>query len=196
MAGKHDGAGGSGKLEDGTGLYEILGVSRTASSDEIRKAYLNRSLELHPDKNPGNKDAMENFQRLHNAFKILSDPDKRAIYDQMGIEMGDSYPSVYELSRRSNQRVTLDDIESFHDDYRGSEAETKDLKDLYTKHDGDMDEVFAHLMCSKPSEDSYRFMGVIDEAISSGELMETPEYRMWKCLVSEEIPEECSSQTY
>ena len=64
--------------------YEVLGVSRNANADEIKKAYRKAAIEFHPDKNPGDKEAEEKFKEAAEAYDVLSNPDKRARYDQFG----------------------------------------------------------------------------------------------------------------
>lgn len=64
--------------------YEVLGVSKTASADEIKKAYRKKAIQYHPDKNPGDKEAEEKFKEAAEAYDVLSNPDKRARYDQFG----------------------------------------------------------------------------------------------------------------
>lgn len=64
--------------------YEILGLQKGASEEEIKKAYRKMAVKYHPDKNPGDKTAEENFKQLGEAYEVLSDPQKRAAYDQYG----------------------------------------------------------------------------------------------------------------
>ena len=64
--------------------YEILGVPRDATQEQIKKAYRELALKYHPDRNPGDKEAEERFKEINEAYQVLSDPEKRAQYDRYG----------------------------------------------------------------------------------------------------------------
>lgn len=64
--------------------YEVLEVSKTATAEEIKKAYRKKAIQYHPDKNPGDKEAEEKFKEAAEAYDVLSNEDKRARYDQFG----------------------------------------------------------------------------------------------------------------
>lgn len=64
--------------------YEVLGVSKSATEDEIKKAYRKKAMEFHPDRNPGNKEAEAKFKEAAEAYDVLHDPDKKAAYDRYG----------------------------------------------------------------------------------------------------------------
>ncbi|HJE38379.1 MAG: molecular chaperone DnaJ [Candidatus Amulumruptor caecigallinarius] len=68
--------------------YEVLGVQKNATADELKKAYRKLALKYHPDRNPGDKEAEEKFKEAAEAYDVLSDADKRARYDQFGHNMG------------------------------------------------------------------------------------------------------------
>ncbi len=65
-------------------FYDILGLDKSASAAEIKKAYRKKAIEFHPDKNPGDEKAEENFKKAAEAYEILSDPNKKSKYDQFG----------------------------------------------------------------------------------------------------------------
>ncbi|HOC59940.1 MAG TPA: DnaJ C-terminal domain-containing protein [Smithellaceae bacterium] len=73
--------------------YQVLGVEKKASADEIKKAYRKLAVKWHPDKNPGNKSAEEKFKKISEAYAVLSDANKRAQYDQFG--SADQYRQQY-----------------------------------------------------------------------------------------------------
>ena len=98
--------------------YKILGVSRSASADEIKSAYRKLAMQYHPDRNPGDKQAEERFKEMNEAYQVLSDPQKRARYDQLG----DSYSQWQQngtpgnfnwgqwTSQQGAQGVNIDDL--------------------------------------------------------------------------------------
>ena len=71
--------------------YEVLGVSKNATPEEIKKAYRKMAIKYHPDKNPGDKTAEEKFKEAAEAYDVLSDSEKRAKYDQFGHSMGQGF---------------------------------------------------------------------------------------------------------
>lgn len=71
-------------MADKRDYYEILGCSKSATADELKKAYRKFAIQFHPDKNPGDKKSEEKFKELNEAYETLSDPQKRKMYDQFG----------------------------------------------------------------------------------------------------------------
>ncbi len=69
--------------------YKVLGVDRKARADDIRKAYRKLAMQYHPDRNPGDKKAEERFKEINEAYQVLSDPQKRTRYDQLGSAYSD-----------------------------------------------------------------------------------------------------------
>lgn len=93
--------------------YEVLGVSKNASDDEIKKAYKKMAIKYHPDRNPGDKEAEEKFKEAAEAYDVLRDPQKRARYDQFGPE------GVNGAGGFGGQSMNMDDIFSMFGDIFG-----------------------------------------------------------------------------
>ena len=85
--------------------YEVLGVSKTASDDELKKAYRKLAKQYHPDLNPGNAEAEQKFKEANEAYEVLSDKDKRAKYDQFGPAGGGSQLRRRRFWRRRFRRL-------------------------------------------------------------------------------------------
>ena len=95
--------------------YEVLGVDKKASADEIKKAYKKMAIKYHPDRNPGDKEAEEKFKEAAEAYEVLSDENKRARYDQFGhAGMGGAAGGGY-----GGQGMSMDDIFSMFGDIFG-----------------------------------------------------------------------------
>jgi curved DNA-binding protein len=86
-----------------TDYYKILGISKTASEEDIKKAYRKLARKLHPDLNPNDKEANKKFQQINEANEVLSDPEKRKKYDQYGEQYGENWENAeqFEKARQS-----------------------------------------------------------------------------------------------
>ncbi|MBO4444897.1 MAG: molecular chaperone DnaJ [Bacteroidaceae bacterium] len=97
--------------------YEVLGVDKNASDDDIKKAYKKLAIKYHPDRNPGDKQAEEKFKEAAEAYSVLSDKDKRARYDQFGPEGVDGAGGGF-----SGGGFSMDDIFSMFGDIFGGHS--------------------------------------------------------------------------
>src|SRR5690349_4655854 len=103
-----------------TDYYQSLGVSRTASADDIRKEYRKLAMKYHPDRNPNDKQAEDKFKEINEAYQVLSDPEKRARYDQLGsayhnYQRGGGTPGGFNWDQwqtrgSGGQQVNFDDL--------------------------------------------------------------------------------------
>ena len=98
--------------------YEVLGVEKTATADEIKKAYRKKAIQYHPDKNPGDKEAEEKFKEAAEAYEVLSNPDKRSRYDQFG-HAGVDGAAGGGYGGFGGQGMSMDDIFSMFGDIFG-----------------------------------------------------------------------------
>jgi molecular chaperone DnaJ len=78
--------------ENQTDYYRVLGLSPEAKDSEVRKAYRKLALRYHPDRNPGNQDSEEKFKEINQAYRVLSDPQKRRAYDFWQISRRKGFP--------------------------------------------------------------------------------------------------------
>ncbi len=104
--------------------YQILGLDRSASVDDVRKAYRKLALKYHPDRNPGDKSAEEHFKDINEAYQVLSDPQKRARYDQLG----SAYSS---WQNRGGTPGDFDWSQWFSGQPGGARVEYGDVNDLF-----------------------------------------------------------------
>jgi curved DNA-binding protein len=136
--------------------YEILGIKKTATEEEIKNAYRKLARKLHPDLNPTDKDANKKFQQLNEANEVLSDPTKRKKYDQYGKDWqhSDQYEQARQSGRRNGRQGSAggfegDDFSDFFSSmfggggsrnkakYRGQDYNSQlqlSLRDAYTTH--------------------------------------------------------------
>jgi len=94
-------------------FYDILGISKNATSSDIKKAYRKKAIQFHPDKNPGDKNAEKEFKKAAEAYEVLSSPDKKSRYDQYG-------HSAFEGSQGFGGGMDMEDIFSQFGDIFGS----------------------------------------------------------------------------
>ena len=172
------------KKADKITLYMLLGVNEKATENEIRKAYKKMVYIVHPDKNPNDPNATEKFRNLQIAYKILMDPEKRALYDETGeydenntekFEMNETY----EYFRTIYKRITTNDIESYSKKYKKSEEEKMDLIDFYIDNDGDVELILENIPLSE-NKDIQRFKDFYEQIIKEGIIERTELYEKSK----------------
>ncbi|XP_033210807.1 dnaJ homolog subfamily C member 9 [Belonocnema kinseyi] len=160
-------------------FYEVLKIPKTANEKEVKKAYHKLSLLVHPDRveEDVKVEATEKFKVLGRIHSILSDNDKRKIYDETGQFDEESDEVVMrnwsDYWRSLFKPITVKDIKDYEDNYKGSEAEIKDLKRAYTDSKGDMDYILEAVPFTNCDEEP-RLHAIIEDLIAQGEV---PEYK-------------------
>ncbi|KAL7648477.1 UNVERIFIED_CONTAM: hypothetical protein RMT77_000383 [Armadillidium vulgare] len=157
-----------------TNLYEVLNLSNSASEKELKKAYYKSSLKVHPDRVDASEkeNATLKFQILGKVYSVLSDKDKRAVYDETGEvddEIIDEEKDWNQYWRLFFKKISITDIKEFEEKYKGSEDELKDLQQAYNDGEGDMNYILENVLCATV-EDEDRFNKIISKWIQEKEV--------------------------
>ena len=162
------------KKED---LYSLLGVQKTSNNTEIRKAYRRLVFLCHPDKNKTDPDASSKFTNITRAYKILSNPESRKIYDETGEydEENQGEINITETLNYFRKIYSPQDIESFKKKYVGSKEEEEDLINFYNENDGNMKHILEWIPFSK-NEDVERYIKIYENLFKSKNLKKNKKY--------------------
>ncbi|MCR5189074.1 MAG: DnaJ domain-containing protein [Treponema sp.] len=119
--------------------YEVLGVSKTASADEIKKAYRTLAFKYHPDRNAGNKEAEEKFKEITAAYDVLGDEAKRRNYDLGGYSTNDYSGASQQQYQRQYQYTYADPFgedfwQSFNGSYRQGQTQSQNENSSYNNY--------------------------------------------------------------
>ncbi|CAD8085978.1 unnamed protein product [Paramecium primaurelia] len=158
-------------------LYKLLNVEPKATQNEIKKSYRQLALQLHPDKNQSDVNAKEKFQKISEAYQILSNEEKRKMYDETGmIEGMDEFKNAYEFYRNLYPKISKEDIDKYEIKYRFSKEEENDLIEFYNKNSGNVKCLLENIILSK-NEDIPRFLEFYDEMIKQKKITD---YRIYQ----------------
>jgi len=156
-------------------------------------------LKIHPDKNQEDKEASEKFNKLHEAYKLLIDDEKRKIYDETG-EIDDkldiNVENTYMYFRDIYPTITKIDIDNFSEKYIGSEIEKEDLIEFYNDYNGDMKGILEHIPLST-NESIERYLNIYEELFKDKILIKNKTFTNTKNKIrklQEDDPEEVEEE--
>ena len=152
------------KENKGEDLYSLLGIKKTANNSEIRKAYRRLVFLCHPDKNKTDPDASSKFANITRAYKILSNPESKKIYDETGEydEENQGEINITETLTYFRKIYSPKDIENFEKKYVGSKDEEDDLINFYNENGGDIKNILEWIPFSK-NEDVERYVKIYEK---------------------------------
>lgn len=151
-------------------LYDHLGLDKSCSSSEIKKTYYKLALHYHPDRNP---DSKREFQVIGRAYEILSNDQKRKLYDETGVIdgedlLGQDGASFEAYFRELFQRVRMEDIDAFKAAYVGSVEEYEDILAAYRQRKGNIEAIMDDVFFGDGEGSFDRFSAIIKRAIAKG----------------------------
>ena len=158
-------------------LYSLLGVEKTATNAEIRKAYRRLVFVYHPDKNKTDPDAGAKFANITRAYKILSNPDSRKIYDDTGDydDEDEGKINIMETLNYFRKIHNPKDIDSFKKKYLNSKDEEEDLINFYKSNDGDIKKILEWIPFSK-NEDVPRYIKIYEKLFKNKTLTKNKKF--------------------
>ena len=175
-------------------LYSLLGVSKTATNDEIRNAYRNLVFLYHPDKNKTDPDASSKFINISRAYKVLSNKQSRIIYDETGEyeEEGKDLKINHISINDFRKKVSVKEIENYKKKYKDSKEEEEDLINFYNKEKGNITNILEIIPYST-NKDINRFLKIYEKLFKMKYLQRNDIYEKAKNnikLINKNIQEE------
>ena len=167
--------------KEGEDLYSLLGIQKSANNIEIRKAYRRLVFLCHPDKNKTDPDASSKFANISRAYKILSNPDSRKIYDETGEydEENQGEINITETLTYFRKIYSPTDIENFEKKYVESKDEEEDLINFYNENGGDITKILEWIPFSK-NEDVTRFIKIYEKLFKKNTLKKNKRFENTK----------------
>ena len=158
-------------------LYSLLGVEKTATNAEIKKAYRRLVFVYHPDKNKTDPDAGSKFANITRAYKILSNPDSRRIYDETGDydDEDEGKINIAETLNYFRKIYSPKDIESFQSKYINSKDEEEDLINFYNSNGGDIKKILEWIPYST-NDDVQRYIKIYEKLFKKKTLTKTKKF--------------------
>ena len=181
------------KENNGEDLYSLLGIKKSANNSEIRKAYRRLVFLCHPDKNKTDPDASSKFANITRAYKILSNPESKKIYDETGEydEENQGEINITETLTYFRKIYSPKDIENFEKKYVGSKDEEDDLINFYNENGGDIKNILEWIPFSK-NEDVERYIKIYEKLFKKKTLKKNKKFEDLKDkekLIKEDLNE-------